>query len=304
MEWIEVSVRVIPEAAEAVSELLSRYAPQGVAIDMGAGGDEAQEAWAARDRPPDEPVTVRAYLSKEAADGGTRRAIEEGLWHLSQIWDVIPEPAFRTIPDQDWTAGWKSRMPILHLGHQIVIKPTWQDHTPAEGEIMLEMDPGLAFGTGLHPTTQLCVEAAEDLVRPGDRVLDLGTGTGILALVAVRLGAGSVLAVDTDANAVAAARQNIAANDAEGAIELRQGSLADVEGRYDVILANILAPVINRMAEAGLASRLRADGTLVASGILDEQVAEVVETLAANGLRVTERRMSQEWAALIAKPAG
>jgi ribosomal protein L11 methyltransferase len=291
MEWIEVSVRVVPEAAEAVSELLSRYAPQGVAIDLGE--DE--------DRPPHAPVTVRAYLSEEVAASGARRAIEEGLWHLSQIWDVIPEPTFRTIPDQDWTAGWKSRVPTIHLGRRVVIKPSWRAYAPSEAEIVLEMDPGLAFGTGLHPTTQLCVEVVEDFVTPGDRVLDLGTGTGILALVAARLGAGSILAVDTDENAITAARENIRANDAQDAIELRHGSLKDVAGRYDLILANILAPVIETMAREGLAARLDSDGLLVASGILDEQVGEVTRVMTSNGLRVTERRSSHEWAALIAE---
>jgi ribosomal protein L11 methyltransferase len=293
MEWIEVSVRVVPEAAEAISELLSRYAPQGVAIDLGE--DE--------DRPPDAPVIVRAYLSEEVAASGAKRAIEEGLWHLSQIWDVIPEPAFRSIPDRDWTAGWKSRVPTLHLGHRVVIKPSWRTYAPAEDEVVLEMDPGLAFGTGLHPTTQLCVEAVEDFVQPGARVLDLGTGTGILALVAVKLGAGSLLAVDTDENAIIAARQNIRANGALDAVELRHGSLGDVEGRYDLILANILAPVIESMAREGLAARLQPDGILIASGILDEQVDGVTGVLTSNGLRVMERRISQEWAAMIAKLA-
>ncbi len=300
LEWIEVSVRVVPEAAEAVSELLSRYAPQGVAIDMGEGSDDPETM-----RPdPDEPVIVRAYLSEEVADAGARRAIEEGLWHLSQIWDVIPEPTFRSIPDQDWTSGWKARVPTLHLGRRIVIKPTWRGYAPAEDEIVLEMDPGLAFGTGLHPTTQLCVGATEDLIRSGDRVLDLGTGTGILALIAVRLGADSVLAVDTDENAITAARENLRANGALGTVELLHGSLADVEGRYDMILANILAPVITAMAEAGLASRLRPGGTLIASGILNDQAAAVKKALAANGLRVTACRTRQEWSALIAKRAG
>ena len=297
VEWIEVSVRVLPEAAEAVSELLSRYAPQGVAIDLGEGSDDPDAK-----RPTDEPVIVRAYLSEEVAASGARRAIEEGLWHLSQIWDVISEPTFRSIPDQDWTAGWKSRVPTIHLGRRVVIKPSWRTYAPAEKEIVLEMDPGLAFGTGLHPTTQLCVQAVEDLLEPGDRVLDLGTGTGILALVAAKLGAASVLAVDTDENAVTAARQNVRANGAEGAIALRHGSLGDVQGRYDLILANILAPVIETMAQEGLAARLQPEGTLIASGILNEQVEDVCEVLVANGLRMTARRTSHAWAALIAEP--
>ncbi len=286
MEWLEASVVVEPEAAEAVAEVLSRYAPQGVAIDLGLGQGKG-------------PVTVRAYLAVDETIEDRRQKVEEALWHMGQILP-IPAPSFQLVPDQDWTATWRESIPTLHLGKQVVIKPTWRTYDPAPGEIVLEMDPGMAFGTGLHATTQLCIEALETQIRPGQRVLDLGTGTGILALAAARLGAGPVLAVDNDENAVIVARQNVEHNSAGTAIELLFGSLADAPGPYDMILANILAPVIIAMAGEGLGERLASGGVLIASGILAEQADAVTAALTAGGLTVQEKLQRGDWVALIA----
>ncbi|MEJ5309733.1 MAG: 50S ribosomal protein L11 methyltransferase [Anaerolineae bacterium] len=294
MEWLEVSVTVVPEAAEAVAEVFSRYAPQGVAIDLGAGEEGSAQQ-----------VTVKAYLVVDADIAERRQKVEEALWHLHHIWPVIPAPTFTPIVDQDWTAGWKETIPVLHLGRRVVIKPSWREYTAQPDELLLEMDPGLAFGTGLHPTTQLCVEALEDLVQPGMRVLDLGTGTGILALVAAKLGAADVLAVDNDINAVAVARRNARANAAAHQIRVLHGSLAEVGEPYDLVVANILAHVIIDMAASGLDTRVRRGGTLVVSGILEEQAAEVAAALVAQGLPIVERRQHDGWMALVAqKPHG
>lgn len=289
-EWLEVSVSVIPEAAEAVAEVLSRYAPQGVVIDLGKGDDDAAK-----------PVTVKAYLVVDDDIAARRQHVAEGLWHLHHIWSVIPEPTFMPIADQDWTAGWKESIPVMHLGKRVVIKPSWREYTPQPGEIVLEMDPGMAFGTGLHPTTQLCAEALEDLVRPGMRVLDLGTGTGILSLVAARLGAAEILAVDNDINAVAVARRNARANAVAHKIRVLHGSLAEVGEMYDLVAANILAHIIVDMARSGLATRIRLGGLLVVSGILEEQAVDVEAVLMEKGLQVTERRQRDVWMALIAR---
>ena len=292
MEWLEVSVQVNPEAAEAVAEVLSRYAPQGVAIDLGTNDGEVIN-----------PVTVKAYLTVDEGIEANRKRVEEALWHLGQIWSVIPEPTFTPIADRDWAAGWKETIPVLRLGKRIVIKPSWRSYEPRQGEILLEMDPGLAFGTGLHPTTQLCIEAVEDLLRPEMRALDLGTGTGILALVAAKLGAAEVVAVDNDVDAVTVTRRNARANDVAHLIRPVHGSLPDISGTYDLVLANILAPVIVKMVESGLAARVRLGGAFVASGILVEQADEVAAALERAGLRVTERRERGDWVALIAKKA-
>ncbi len=287
MDWLEVSVIADAEAAEAVAEVLSRYAPQGVALDLG-------------DTPvATGPVTVRAYLAVDEELPVQQRKVEEALWHLGQLWP-IPDPTFIQIADCDWTSGWKETIPVLPLGKRVVIKPSWREYTPQSGEIVLELDPGMAFGTGLHPTTRLCVELLEDLIQPGMRVLDLGTGTGILALAAAKLGAEEVVAVDNDANAVAVARRNARDNDVAQTIRLVHGSLAEVSGTYDLVLANILAPVLISMAENGLAARVKRGGAVVLSGILDEQTAEVSSAMENAGLHVADRRQQDDWVALVA----
>lgn len=293
MAWLEISVDVQPEAAEAVAEVFSRYAPEGVVIDLGQDGKAS------------ELVTVKAYLNVDSEIEVRRRKVEEALWHLHHIWPVIPEPKFTSIANQDWTAGWKESIAVLHLGTRIVIKPSWRTYEPQPDEIVLEMDPGLAFGTGLHPTTQLCVECLEEFVQPGMRVLDLGTGTGILALIAAKLGAAEILAVDNDTDAVAVTRRNAGRNAAAHVIRLLHGSLSDVGGTYDLVMANILAHIIIDMAKTGLATRVRPGGTLVVSGILAEQADAVASALGQKGLRVIERRQKEEWVALVArKPFG
>jgi ribosomal protein L11 methyltransferase len=289
-EWLEVSVTVVPEAAEAVAEVFSRYAPQGVAIDVGTGDETAVQQ-----------VTVKAYLAVDDGIAEQRQKVEEALWHLHHIWPVIPDPIFTPILDQDWTAGWKESIPVLRLGRRVIVKPSWREYAVQPGELLLEMDPGLAFGTGLHPTTQLCVEALEDLVQPGMRVLDLGTGTGILALVAAKLGAVDILAVDNDVNAVAVARRNARANAAAHQIRALHGSLSEVGEPYDLVVANILAHVIVAMAASGLDTRIRRGGVLVVSGILEEQADEVATALTAQGLSVVERRQRDSWVALVAR---
>ena len=293
VEWLEVSIQVNGEAAEAVAEVLSRYAPQGVAFDLGVD-DSVPDSTGSN------PVTVKAYLTVDKDINERRHKVEAGLGHLRHIWPVIPEPAFKSVQDQDWTALWKEQIPVLHLGQRMVIKPSWRPYTPAPDELILEMDPGMAFGTGLHPSTQLCVLATEGLVRPNAEVLDLGTGTGILAMTAARLGAGHILAVDNDEDAIIAARHNADANQLSDRIDLVHGSLEDVTAAYDLVLANILAPIIIRMAKSGLADRVRHGGTLVVSGILEEQADDVAAALEATGLQVTERRQQEKWIALVA----
>jgi ribosomal protein L11 methyltransferase len=280
MRWLEVSVTVDHEAAEAVSEVLSRYVHQGVALDV-----------------EEEQATVRGYLAADEELAARRRKIEEAIWHLGQIWP-IPEPTFRVVDDEEWISQWKRTISVLHLTPHLVIKPSWKEYAGKEGEVVLEMDPGLAFGTGLHPTTQLCARALQEYLRPGMRVLDLGTGTGILALAAAKLGAARVDALDIDATAVTVARRNALANGVAGTVRVREGSLADVSATYDLILVNILTRVIIAMDRAGLAERLAPGARVVVSGVLAEQATEVVEALEEEGLAFEELFQRDDWTAL------
>lgn len=288
MEWLEVSISVEAEVAEAVAEVLSRYAEHGVAIEAGPGGLRAG------------PVVVRAYLPADDQLWAQRRRVEEALWHLGQI-QHIPPPDYRTVAEEDWAEAWKERMSVLHVGRHLVIRPSWLDYQAGASETIIQLDPGMAFGTGLHPTTQICLAAIEELTRPEMRVLDLGTGSGILAIAAAKLGAARVLALDTDPVAVRTARENVSANNAQGAVEVAQGSLKDVPGDYDLVVVNILAKTIIDMAQAGLAERVKAGGTLVAAGILAHQASQVVAALGDQGLALVEQRQAGDWACLLAR---
>ncbi|HIC93869.1 MAG TPA: 50S ribosomal protein L11 methyltransferase, partial [Anaerolineae bacterium] len=244
-------------------------------------------------------VTVRTYLPISREGLETRRRLEEGLWHLSQIYP-LPPPRFRQLTEEDWASAWKKHYRVLRAGRRLVIKPSWQEYTPRPEDVVIELDPGMAFGTGVHPTTRMCLAALEDHLRPGMRVLDLGTGSGILAIAAAKLGAGSVLALDVDPVAVRVARDNVLTNGVEGIVAVRQGSLAEARGRFDLVLANILARVIVELAERGLADRLRMGGLLVAAGIIEDQEEGVRRALQARGMAVVERRRERDWVTLIA----
>lgn len=288
MEWLEVSVTVENEAAEVVAEVLSRYVYRGVAIEAGP------EGWNAG------PVVVRAYLPADDQLQATKRRIEEALWHLGQI-RPIPAPTFRPVAEEDWAEVWKERLDVLRIGQHVVIRPSWREYVPEPEDVVVELDPGMAFGTGLHPTTQMCLVALEKLTRPETTVLDLGTGSGILAIAAARLGAGRVLAVDNDPVAVKAARGNVVSNGVQGAVSVVCGSLADVPGSYDLVVVNILARVIVEMMQEGLANRVRPGGRLITAGIIADQEPEVVVALEQKRLALVERRQTGDWVCLVAE---
>lgn len=289
MEWLEVSVTVENEAAEAVAEVLSRYAHRGVVIEAGP------EGWNTG------PVIVRAYLPADDQLQVNKRRIEEALWHLGQI-RPVSAPTFCSVAEADWAEAWKERLNVLHVGRHIVIRPSWRDYVPAPGDLVIQLDPGMAFGTGLHPTTQMCLVALEELICPGAEVLDLGTGSGILAIASARLGAGHVLAVDNDPIAVDAARDNVMNNGVQGTVSVMCGSLTEASGSYDLVVVNILARVIVEMVQEGLATRVRSGGGLIAAGILANQEPEVVAALKRGDLTLVERQQRDDWVCLVAKP--
>ncbi|MBN1956162.1 MAG: 50S ribosomal protein L11 methyltransferase [Anaerolineae bacterium] len=288
MKWLEASVAVDSEAAEAVAEVLARIAPRGVAMEAGPEGIGAG------------PVTVRAYLPVDEHIRAVRRQVEEALWHLGQIVPV-PEPTFCPIEEQDWAEAWKKNLCVLHVGRRIVVRPSWLPHEPRAGEILVELDPGMAFGTGSHPTTQLCLMALEDYARPGMRLLDLGTGSGILAIAAAKMGVESVLAVDKDPQAVVVARENARRNAVAERITVVEGSLERVEGHFDLVLANIIAKVIVELAQQGIARHLAPGGVLAVSGLLAGQEEEIAAALGQAGLEITASKQVDDWALLAAR---
>jgi ribosomal protein L11 methyltransferase len=293
MEWLQVSVPVGAELAEAVADVLGRFAPGGVAIDV-----REESVTGAEGR-----VIVKAYLPVSPDTSRAQQQVEEALWHLGQI-SPIPAPIFTPIAEADWADAWKEHFHPIRVGQHIVIKPTWREFEAGPNDIILELDPGMAFGTGLHPTTQMCLRVLEEKIRQGMKVLDLGTGSGILALAAGKLGAGTVLALDTDPVAVAAARENVWRNGVEQKVTVAHGSLEQAAGTYHLVVVNILARVIIALAQGGLGERVRPGGEWVTAGIIEPQVRDVVAALDAGGLEVTGQLKISDWVTLIGRRHG
>jgi ribosomal protein L11 methyltransferase len=299
MNWIEVSLEVDGEAAEAVADVLRRYGHQGVAIEQ-AGFPV--EVWP-DEVPPADRLIVRAYFPANAQTDATKQKLREALWHMSRLYP-IPEPVFTVVQDEDWAEAWKKHYHPVRLGKRLSIRPAWLDAPDARpDDIVLIMDPGMAFGTGTHPTTQLCLLALEDLVaaRPAVDVLDLGCGSGILGIAALRLGASTVLALDTDELAVQATQENAARNGVADRITAQQGSLDTLRHmarHFDLLLVNILAKVIIQLCDEGLGDVLRAGGQAVFSGIIQDQAEDVEAALRRTGLDPVARRTQGDWIAI------
>ena len=307
MYWLQVSVTTDGEGAEAVAEALRPFAyNDGVVLEqLGAASDPDPDALEAA-------VTVKIYLPEDQDTPALRRRLEEILYHLGRLYP-LPPPLFHRLEEEDWANAWKAHYKPFRVGNRIWIQPGWlsvadaaaEDATPATirpDDVVLTLDPGMAFGTGLHPTTQMCLQALEELVRPGQRLLDVGTGSGILAIAAARLGATSILAIDTDQIAVKTAIANAAQNDVAGRITIRQGTLATVrEHAWDLVVVNILATVIISLLQEGdLLNYLAPGGRLILSGIIDEQAPAVQSALTQAGGRIIQTLAITDWTTLIA----
>lgn len=299
--WLELSVEADPEAVEAVSEILGRVAPGGTSVEpafelvddgLGARIDVTR------------PATVRAYVPARDAAAADRAADEAAvaLGHLQAFGlRTIGELRTRLVDEADWADAWKAHFPVMRIGRHVVIRPTWRRHRAAPDDVVLAIDPGMAFGTGLHPTTRLCLVALERLAdagrMTGARVLDVGCGSGILAIAAVRLGAADAVGVDTDPIAIESTLANARRNRLAPRVRASVGSLPTGEPPFDVIAANLIAGVLVQIA-AQLAAELAAGGRLVASGIFVDREGEVRHAFEAAGLAVTERTAEGDWVAL------
>lgn len=299
--WLELAVEADVEAIEAISEILSRIAPGGTTIEPAF--ELVEESLGAR-IDPTRPSVVRAYVPARDPAAAEQAAADaaEALGHL-QAFGLRPIGELRTrlVHEADWAEAWKEHFPVLRVGRRIVIRPTWREHVPAADDVVLDLDPGMAFGTGLHPTTRLClaaVEAAADRgLLAGTRVLDVGCGSGILAIAAAKLGAAAVLGVDTDPIAIEATVANAARNRLAGRIAARAGSLPSGEPGFDAVLANLIASVLVALAPA-IRDELRPGGIVLASGIFEDREDEVRAAFAAVDLEVTSRTVEGEWVAL------
>ena len=302
MPWLELAVEADPEAVEVVSEILSRVAPGGVSVEPAF--ELVEDGLGAR-LDPARPAMVRAYLplSGVGADGsGARAIVDEALGHL-RAFELRPIGELRTrrVDEADWAVAWKAHFPVLRIGRRLVVKPTWRRHRAAPEDVVLVLDPGMAFGTGLHPTTRLSLLGLEALADRGllreARVLDLGSGSGILSIAAARLGAASCAALDIDPIAVEVTEANARRNGLGRQIRPRLGSLPSREAPFDVVVANLVADLLVRLA-GELAPEVRLGGAWLASGVFRDREPDVASALAAFGLVVTDRWADGDWLAL------
>ncbi len=306
MKWDEISVRTSHEAMDLVAGVLSDLGAAGVVIEDPALVNEYIHSglWDYTDIPEQTDtsvVTVQAYLPKDEGLAEKIAGLRAALDMLAARGVAIAPGTVteREIADEDWAENWKQYFHTVKMGERLVIQPSWEDYTPAAEEVVLRLDPGAAFGTGTHPTTAMCLRLLEGLVRPDMTVFDVGTGSGVLAIAAKKLGAGDVTAVDYDVTALKVAKENIAQNGLTGAIAVGQSDLwQNVPGRADLVIANIIADIILRLFD-GLDGHLAADGRLLASGIIAGRAAEVIEGAARHGFKVLERRDEKEWVALV-----
>lgn len=293
-EWLELAVAVDAEAVEPVAELFAQYGyNQGVVIEEAFRQDADGDNLAAD---LTKPVAVRTYVAADDFDVEKLDDIRAALWHLGRM-RPIGELVVTPLREEDWANAWKEHYQAHRVGRRVVVRPPWQEYAASGDELVVTLDPGMAFGTGLHPTTKLSVLALEETVRPGDRVLDVGTGSGVLAIAAVMLGADHVDAVDIEPVAARSTQENVARNGVADRVTVALGSIgpgAPFSGTYDLVVANIIARILIELAP-GLAAAVLSGGHLALSGIIESREPAVIRAFEAEGLEPLQRDQIEDW---------
>ena len=301
MKWIELSVQAPPEFVEPLSQIFHRYGHGGVALET-VGGYNPDEG---ESQPEGADVVVRAYLPLDATTDKRREHIKVAVQLVASIVS-LPPLSERVIEEEEWQESWKRHFHVLRVGRRIVICPTWREHRPQPDEIVISLDPGMAFGTGHHPTTRMCLEAVETLVQPGHLVLDVGCGSGILSIASAKLGATQVVGYEIEAAAARVAGENVIRNDADSVVSVVCGTLGDGDKKergYDVVLANISSKVVSDLSEH-IAGAVAPRGHIVASGIIGSRRDETSRVLEDAGLTLVEEMWSDDWVALVCSAPG
>ena len=302
MNWLEVSLTVDGELAEAVADVFARYAPGGVVAERGIKYLDADDPGT-----PSDDVTVRAYLPADDRLEETRQQLEQSLSYLGMI-QPIPAPTYTPIKDANWMEAWKQHYRPLTVGEKLIIVPAWMD-SPDENRIPIKIDPGMAFGTGTHPTTQLALALMEEVIDELNpkTLIDVGCGSGILSIGALKLGVKRALGVDVDMASVDSSRENADVNGIGAEFIIGQGSVDEVlAGKFafesaPLVVANILAPILIRLMEAGMGTLVAPDGRLILSGILEEKETDIRAAAEKHQLEILERRQLGDWVAFIIK---
>ena len=314
-QLVQFKVAVDAEGAEAVCELFnSIHAEMGNADSDGAGLAviEAECFPKETDTQPElvdlahaETIFVSSVVPAGPEADEMQQRIVQGLWWLSRL-HPVGEPTVITLEDKDWQEAWKEHYMTFRVGRRIVIQPVWEEEERGvTGDVLLRLNPGMAFGTGLHPSTQLCLALLEDYLQVGDHLLDIGTGSGILAIASLKLGAGEVVATDTDALALQVAEENAVYNGLQEELgnKLKLFRTPNLPaGKYDVIVVNILPDVIcHLLQDKALLTRAKPGAALILSGIIEERAQEVAVALAKQGCSLIEKQSQGDWVALVGK---
>ena len=311
MKWTEVLIKVDPQAVEAVTDILYGLGAQGVAIDEPVDVERLREDelyWDYIDEKllenDTEETKIMAYFSEEETNLPEKIAvIREKIRNLTEFGLSIGSGTVElsNVNQEDWESAWKQYFKPVHVTDRIVVKPEWEEYSPQEGEIVIEIDPGMAFGTGTHETTSMCINQIEKNLKAGDRVIDIGSGSGILSMAAVLLGAEKATGVDLDPVAVRVALENVELNNLQDKIEILHGNLTDViREKADIVVANIMADIILILLE-DVREFIKDDGLFISSGIIQEKRAAVEARLLEKNFSIVEVETKGEWCAITAQ---
>lgn len=311
MKWIEVTIKTTTEAVEAITNILDELRTGGVMIEdpkdfLFQKKNELDWDYVEEEvfnKSGQDGVLIKTYISEERNVVEVVENIKHRVLSLRDFGIDIGEGSVSLgqVNESDWANEWKKYYKPTKIGQRIVVKPTWEDYKPENGELIIELDPGMAFGTGTHETTSMCIRELEKYVNADSKVFDIGCGSGILAIAAAKLGAKEVLAVDLDEVAVKVSKENVEENNVSDSVEVRHGNLMDVvKDRADVVVANIIADIIKILAK-DVHNFMKKDAVFISSGIILDKVDEVKESLIENGFEIIDIKKLGEWSAIVSK---
>lgn len=311
MKWIEVTIKTTTEAVEAITNILDELRTGGVMIEdpkdfLFQKNNELDWDYVEEEvfnKSGQDGVLIKTYISEERNVVEVVENIKHRVLSLRDFGIDIGEGSVSLgqVNESDWANEWKKYYKPTKIGQRIVVKPTWEDYKRENGELIIELDPGMAFGTGTHETTSMCIRELEKYVNADSKVFDIGCGSGILAIAAAKLGAKEVLAVDLDEVAVKVSKENVEENNVSDSVEVRHGNLMDVvKDRADVVVANIIADIIKILAK-DVHNFMKKDAVFISSGIILDKVEEVKESLIENGFEIIDIKKLGEWSAIVSK---
>ena len=313
MKWVEITIKTTTEAVEAVTSILYEQGVGGVAIEDPNDFLFQEKDTLAWDYIEEEVfkkggyegVTIKAYLSEEKNVIASIEEITQKMGMLKEYGINIGEGSVSLIEvdENDWANSWKAYYKPTKIGNKIVVKPTWEEYEKGDDDIIIELDPGMAFGTGTHETTSMCIRELEKYVKPNSIVFDIGCGSGILSIAAAKLGAQKVLGVDLDEVAVKVSKENVDENNVGNIVDIKHGDLMDVvSDKADIVVANIIADIIKILAK-DVGKFLEEDGVFISSGIILDKIEEVKSSLIENEFEIIDVKTQGEWSAIVSKKA-